>query len=338
MRVLELAERFGLDALRLAERPEPRPGPDQVAIEVRAASLNYRDLMMVRGEYDPRQPLPLVPGSDAAGVVLELGEGVRGLRPGDRVATLFAQRWQGGEPTIERIRSTLGGPLDGTLAERMVLDSAGVVPVPEHLTDSEAATLTCAALTAWSALVTHGGVRPGDTVVIEGTGGVALFALQFSVLAGARAIVLSSSVVKRQRAVELGAWQTLDYRDEPEWGRLVRELNGGQGVDHVVDVGGAATLVQALSAVRPGGTVSVIGVLGGGELALGLAPVFMKQVRLQGVFVGSRDGFLAMNRAIEAARLRPVIDREFPLAEGRAAFGHLASGRHFGKVVVRVTT
>jgi NADPH:quinone reductase-like Zn-dependent oxidoreductase len=336
MKAVEIRGAFGLDHLTLAERPDPRPGPGQVLLAMRAASLNYRDLLMVQGAYNPRQPLPLIPCSDGVGVVEEVGEGVTRVAVGERVVPIFAQRFLAGEPTREKLRSTLGGPLDGTLAERMVVDAEGVVAAPEHLSDAAAATLPCAALTAWNIVVTEGETRPGDVVLVQGTGGVALFALQLARLAGARVIVTSSSDDKAARARELGAWETINYRSTPEWGRAARELTGGRGVDLVVEVGGAGTLGQSLKAVRFGGRICLIGNLAGGVGELSLFPIFMQKVRLQGVLVGDRESFEAMNRAVAVHRLQPVVDSTFPLAEARGAFEHLAAGRHFGKVAIEI--
>lgn len=336
MRVVQVAERFGLDALVLAERPEPTPGPGQVLLALRAASLNYRDLLMVEGRYDPKLPLPLIPCSDGAGEIVAVGPGVTRVRPGDRVATVFAQKWISGELTREKLRSTLGGPLDGTLAELMTLDAEGVVPVPGHLTDEEAATLPCAALTAWSALVTLGHVTAGDMVLVQGTGGVSTFALQFARLLGARVIATSSSDEKLQRSRELGAWETINYKRTPEWGRLAKKLAGDNGVDLVVDVGGSGTLEQSLIAVRPGGQISQIGMLSGGPATLNVIPIHMRQIRIQGILVGHRESFEAMNRAIAVHALRPIVDRVFDLEDARAALEHLAAGRHSGKICIRI--
>lgn len=332
MKTFEIQNDFGLQNLRLVERPDPTPGPGQVLVRMGAVSLNYRDLMMVRGQYNPRQPLPLVPCSDGAGTVVAVGEGVSRFEKGDRVATLLSQTWASGEPSHGKLRSSLGGPRDGTLCELMVLDEEGLVAVPEHLTDVEAATLPCAALTAWSALVTYGRVRAGDTVLVQGTGGVAIFALQFALLAGGRVILTSSSDEKLQRAREMGAQETINYRSEPEWGKKAHELTAERGVDHVVEVGGAGTLEQSLKAVRFGGTVSVIGVLSGASSPLNILPILMKNVRLQGILVGHREGFEAMNRAITSSRLQPVVDRVFPFEEAPEAFRFLASAGHFGKI------
>ncbi len=333
MKVFEIRDAFGLDHLVSGERPEPQPAPGQVLIQMRAASLNYRDLMMVNGIYNPRQPLPLIPCSDGAGEVVAVGEGVRRLAVGDRVATLFHQRWHGGEPTQDKLRATLGGPLDGTLAELAVLPEEGVAKVPEHLSDVEAATLPCAALTAWSAL-TSGGVRAGDTVLVQGTGGVSLFALQLAVALGARVIVTSSSDVKLETAKKLGAWRQINYREDPDWGRTARELTGDAGVDHVVEVGGAGTLAQSLRALRVGGSISVIGVLSGASTEINIVPILVQSVRLQGILVGSREGFEAMNRALDLHRIRPVVDRVFPFDEAREALAYFAGQRHVGKVCI----
>jgi NADPH:quinone reductase-like Zn-dependent oxidoreductase len=336
MKVVEVRGGFGLDHLALTDRPDPRPGHGEVLVRVRAASLNYRDLLTVRGEYNPKQKLPLIPCSDGAGEVVEVGEGVTRVQTGDRVCANFAQRWIAGEPDREKLRSTLGGPLDGMLAELVALPQEGVVRVPEHLSDEEASTLPCAALTAWSALVTDGGLAAGDTVLLQGTGGVSIFALQFAKILGLRAILTSSSGEKLARARELGADETINYRQTPEWGSRVKELTGGTGADLVVEVGGAGTLGQSLRAVRMGGTIALMGVLAGNALELPLPLIFMQRVRVQGILVGSREGFEAMNRAIALHRLRPVVDRVFPLEEIRAALDLMERGGHFGKICIRV--
>jgi NADPH:quinone reductase-like Zn-dependent oxidoreductase len=336
MRVFEIQEEFGMDNLRMAERPAPVPGPGQVRLQMRAVSLNYRDLLMVRGHYNPRQPLPLIPCSDGVGEIAAVGEGVTGVSVGDRVATIFSQTWIGGPPSADKLRGTLGGPLDGTLAEQMVLSADGIVPVPDHLTDVEAATLPCAAVTAWSALVEQGEVRAGDTVLLQGTGGVSIFALQIARMLGARVVITSSSDAKLERARELGAWRTVNYVADPSWGKTVRKLTGGIGVDHVVEVGGAGTLEQSLRAMRVGGRVSVIGVLSGISTELNIIPILMQHLRLQGILVGSREGFERMNRALSMHKVQPIVDRVFAFDETPEAFRHMASGDHLGKICIAV--
>jgi NADPH:quinone reductase-like Zn-dependent oxidoreductase len=334
MQAYQILENFGLENLRSVELPDPSPGHHQVQLKMRAVSLNYRDILTVDGKYNPKQPLPLVPCSDGVGEVVAIGDGVTRCEVGDRVATLFSQGWMAGEPTAHQLRATLGGPLEGTLSEQMVLSEQGVIGVPDHLTDAEAATLPCAALTAWSSLVEHGDVTAGSTVLVQGTGGVSIFALQFAQMLGARVIVTSSNDDKLEKARKLGAWQEINYLDEPAWGTTVRKLTGGVGVDHIVEVGGAQTLEQSLRAVRVGGHVSVIGVLSGVATQMNIVAILMQGVRLQGILVGSREGFERMNRAIEQHELKPVVDREFPFSEVREAFEYMASGAHFGKVCI----
>jgi NADPH:quinone reductase-like Zn-dependent oxidoreductase len=336
MKAVVIQGKFGLDSLALVQRPEPTPGPGQALIRVRTASLNFRDLMTVKGIYNPKQPLPLIPCSDGAGEVVAVGPGVSRVKPGDRVMGIFAQKWLGGTPGRAELRSTLGGPLDGMLAEQVALDEEGLVHVPGSLSNEEAATLPCAAVTAWNALMTEGGLQAGETVLIQGTGGVSLFALQFARLAGARVLVTSSSDAKLQRALQLGASDGINYKTTPDWDRRARELTGGAGVDHVVEVGGAGTLARSINAVRMNGRVSVIGVLSGTATQLDVVPILMQRVRLQGILVGPRDSFEAMNRAVALHQLRPVVDRVFPLTEAAAAFRHMESGSHFGKICIRL--
>lgn len=336
MKVFEIQESFGMDNLRPAERPDPTPGPGQVCVDVQAVSLNYRDLLMVRGHYNARQPLPLVPCSDGVGVVSAVGEGVQSVSVGDRVAGAFSQTWIAGPPTAAKLRGTLGGPLDGTLAEKVILEADGAVRVPDYLSDVEAATLPCAALTAWSALVEQGRVTAGQTVLVQGTGGVSVFALQIARTLGARVIATSSSDSKLEQLREMGAWQTVNYAEDGKWAKTVRTMTGGAGVDHIVEVGGAGTLAQSLKAVSVGGTITVIGVLSGIASELNIIPILMQHVRLQGILVGSREGFDRMNLAFASHKLRPVVDRVFPFEQAREAFDYMASGAHFGKVCIRV--
>lgn len=331
MRAIEIHGAFGLENLALVERPEPVAGLGQVVVGLRAASLNYRDLMMILGSYNPKQKLPLVPCSDGAGVVEAVGPGVTRFAVGDRVATTLNPRWIAGEPARELVRSTLGGPLDGVLQERMVFPEEALVRVPPHLSDAEAATLPCAALTAWSAL-DAGNIGAGDTVLVQGTGGVAVFALQLAKPRGARVIATTRRAERAERLRALGADEVIDSRATPDWGTKAREVTGGRGVDLVVEIGGAGTLEQSLKAVRIGGTVGLIGILDGNAAAIPLTSIFMQAIRLQGVLVGSRETFERMNRAIELHALHPVIDRTYPWTEVRAALEAMAAGDHFGKI------
>jgi NADPH:quinone reductase-like Zn-dependent oxidoreductase len=335
MKVFEVRDGFGLDKLTLAERPTPAPGPGEVLVRMKAVSLNYRDLLVVKGVYNPKMPLPRIPVSDGVGEVTALGAGVTRVAVGARVAGAFMPRWAEGALTDQKARSALGGGSDGLLAEYAVLPEEGVVEVPAHLTDEEASTLPCAAVTAWNGLMAAGGLKAGETVLVQGTGGVSLFALQLARLAGARVLVTSSSAEKIARARALGAFAAINYRETPEWGDEARKLAGGAGVDHVIEVGGAGTLSQSLRAIRTGGHIALIGVLAGyGQF--NPVPILMKAVRVSGIFVGSRAMFEEMNRAIAAAEMRPVVDRVFPFNQAPDALRYLESAAHFGKVVVRV--
>jgi len=336
MQVWELRDGFGLEYLKLVERPDPAPGPGEVLLRMRAASLNFRDTLVVRGGYGPRFALPLIPVSDGVGAVIGIGEGVTGLRNGERVCPIFFPSWISGPPSQDRFRISLGGDVDGTLTQQMCLPAAHVVPVPDHLTDAEAASLPCAGVTAWSAVIGQGRVGPSDTVLIHGTGGVALFALQFAKAAGARVIITSSDDGKLERARALGADGTINYRRTPDWDKAVKGMTAGEGVDHVVELGGAGTLERSVRAARIGGTLSLIGVLAGATAEVPLPLVVMRNLRLQGVTVGSRDDFAAMVRAIAHHALRPVVDRTFPFEDAPQAFGYLEQQRHFGKVCIAV--
>jgi len=337
MRALVIEGSFGLDNLKPAERESPRPGPGQVRLRMRAMSLNYRDLLTVRGHYNPRQPLPLIPCSDGVGVVEEVGEGVTRVEIGDRVCPIFCQAWLEGPPTRDAVRSTLGGPLDGTLCEEMVVDQQGLVHPPAHLSDVECASLPCAAVTAWTALFTEGQLQPGQTVLVQGTGGVSVFALQLAKAAGATVIATSSSDDKLDRVRDLGADETINYLDTPRWGRRVREITGGRGVDHVVEVGGAGTLEQSIQATAVGGRIAVIGVLSGIKSELMLTPILMGNLRLQGILVGHRASFQALSAFLSEHELRPAISDTFDLGDARAGFELMARGAHFGKIGIAVT-
>jgi NADPH:quinone reductase-like Zn-dependent oxidoreductase len=340
MKVVELRGSFGLESLEVVERPEPKPGPGEVLLRMKAFSLNYRDLLVVKGLYNPKLKLPLVPLSDGVGEVAATGAGVSRVKVGQRAAAIFLQKWLDGEVIEAQGKSALGGGQQGVLAEYVALNEEGVTPVPAHLTDEEAATLPCAAVTAWNALVTQGQIKAGDSVLVQGTGGVSLFALQFAHMHGARVIATSSSDAKLARARALGASDGINYKTTPDWEEKVRALTEregqGAGVDHVVEVGGAGTLGKSLRAVRTSGTISLIGVLTGAAGQFNPTPLLMKHVRLQGIFVGSRAMFEAMDRAIALHQMRPVVDRVFPMSEIRGALKHLESGAHFGKICLRV--
>jgi NADPH:quinone reductase-like Zn-dependent oxidoreductase len=335
MRVHQIQGDWGMDHLQLATRADPKPGPGQVLLRMKAASLNYRDLVVPnRGYGSFTGSLPLIPISDGAGEVVEVGSGVTRVKVGDRVCPCFHQGWIAGEANLERLTATLGGPIDGTMADLMCLSEQGVAKVPAHLSDEEAATLPCAALTAWSALVTYESLKPGSRVLVQGTGGVALFALQFAKLLGAHATVISSSDAKLARAKELGADAGINYVTTPEWSKPAKEASGG-GFDHIVELGGEKTLPQSLRCVRAGGTISMIGVLSGAALSAPLGLVVTRQVRLQGITVGHRDGFEAMLRAIGQHQLRPVLDRTFAFEQLKEAMAYLKSGAQFGKICIR---
>jgi NADPH:quinone reductase-like Zn-dependent oxidoreductase len=332
MKAYEIVSADGIDALRLSERREPRPGPGQVQVRTRASSLNYRDLMTVIDPVSRAIPYPRIPNSDGAGEVLAVGAGVTRFKLGDRVAGTFFQRWDDGPITADAMASAMGGAQDGMLAEQVVLGERGLVHIPAHLSFDEAATLPCAGLTAWHALIEKGGLKAGETVLLIGTGGVSMFALQYAVLHGARAIVISSSDAKLERARELGAWQILNYCDEPDWERAVVALTDGVGVDHVVEVGGAGTLERSIAATRVAGHIALIGVLSDGQINPAL--IMRKSLRVDGIYVGSRAMFEAMNRAIASAGLHPEIDRRFAFEQARDAYHHMRLAAHVGKIVV----
>lgn len=334
MKQFEIRE-FGIENLTLAEVDTPRPEAGQVLVRIRAASLNYRDYMVVKGVYNPKMKLPMIPLSDAAGVVEEIGPGVTQFKKGDRVVACFFQGWNDGPPSREKVGSALGGGIDGVLREYAVFSQDGLVASPGTLSDEEAATLPCAALTAWHALFEDKPPIPAETVLIQGTGGVSIFALQFAVAAGLRAIVTSSSDEKLARARQLGAAETINYKSTPNWEEIARKLARGDGVDRVIEVGGSDTLPRSLKAVRMAGTVSVIGVLSGVENTLGPRPLLMNSVHLQGIYVGSRAMFQRMNRAIELHRIQPVIDKTFEWTDIKSALEYLGTQQHFGKICLR---
>jgi NADPH:quinone reductase-like Zn-dependent oxidoreductase len=334
MKVFEL-RKFGLENLVLAEKERPRPGPQEVVVKFHAASLNFRDIMFVKGVYNPHAKLPAIPVSDGAGEVAEVGSSVTRWKVGDRVCPIFNQGWLAGDPAAAKPKSTLGGgDMDGVLREYGAFHEDGLVWIPEHLSYEEAATLPCAAVTAWHALVSFGHLKAGESVLTLGTGGVSIFALQIAKAHGARVIATSSSDEKLARAKQLGADETINYKAVPDWEKEVLRLTGGVGVDHVVEVGGAGTLGKSVSSTRIYGRISLIGVLTTGS---GLNPVnvLMKSIRIQGVFVGSRQMFEEMNSAITVNRLKPVVDRSFAFEEVPDALRNMESASHFGKIVIR---
>ena len=335
MRVLEIQGAFGLDNLKLAERPEPTPGPGEVVVRMQAVSLNFRDLLTVTGAYGTAIRLPLIPFSDGAGIIHAVGEGVTRVKVGDRVSSLFfSDTWLSGPPTLEKLSGSLGGPRDGCGQEFMLLSQHGVSKVPDHLDHRQASTLPCAALTAWRALVVDGDLKAGDTVVLQGTGGVSIFALQFAKAMGLNTIITSSSDEKLERAKALGADHTINYRATPGWAAEVRKLTGGRGADCVVEVGGAQTLSESLKAVRIGGHIPIIGLLSGVAEAAPIPLLIRSSARVQGLAVGSREAFEDMCRAIALHRIEPVVDQIFPFPAGRAALEAMQGQSHFGKIVI----
>ncbi|CCD84645.1 putative Alcohol dehydrogenase [Bradyrhizobium sp. ORS 285] len=334
MRCYELQGPGGIDALALVDKPVPQPARGEVLVRINAASINYRDLLTVRGGYGSKQKFPLVPLSDGAGVVAAVGDGVASFAPGDRVIGSFFEGWTGGEPSEAKMRAALGGAVDGTLTEYRVFPAQALVRTPTYLSDIEAAALPCAGVTAWSAVVKLGGIRPGQTVLTQGTGGVSIFALQIAKMAGARVIATSSSEAKIARLKELGADVTLNYKTTPDWGKQAREITR-HGVDLVVEVGGVGTLNESIRATRIGGTIAFIGVLAGAPASeLRLPLMVMQQQRLQGVTVGSVDDLQALTNALALHQVKPVVDRVFPFTEAREAFHYMSSGAHFGKVAI----
>jgi NADPH:quinone reductase-like Zn-dependent oxidoreductase len=325
---------FGIDSLEFAERSEREPGPGEVQIKIRAVSFNYRDLMMVKGLYNPKMKLPRIPCSDGAGEVTAVGEGVSAWKPGDRVAGIFMQNWTDGAPTPSKTKGALGGDIDGMLAQTVILKETGLVAVPKHLSFEEAATLPCAAVTAWNALMTAE-LKAGSTVLVQGTGGVSIFALQFARLMGMRVLGISSSDEKIERASALGLHAGLNYRQTPEWDRWVLDQTGGEGVDLVVEVGGVGTLPRSLRAVRMGGAIAQIGILSGPGEQLPLPLILHRQARIRGIYVGSRRDFEEMNACIALAALRPVVEIS-SWTQTRDELRRLEAGAHFGKLAVKV--
>lgn len=333
MKALEIT-RFGLDGLVAAERPRPVPGHGEVLVQLKAATLNFHDLATLLGMANPRMKLPCVPLSDGAGEVVELGAGVTAPLVGTRVTSSFFPRWEAGAPTRARLSDVPGEQRDGCWAQYVVLPANAVLPVPAHLSDIEAATLPCAALTAWRAVVVEAKVKAGDRVLLQGTGGVSLFALQFAKLLGAETLITSSSDDKLKRALALGADHVINYKATPQWGKRAREITGGEGVDLVVEVGGSGTFNESLNALRIGGHISMIGVLTGVADVIPTAKIMAMNATVKGITVGSREDFAAMNRAIAQARLAPVVGEVLPFDSGRDAYALMQRGGHFGKIAI----
>ena len=328
----------GIDALVKVERPDPRPAYRQVLVKIAACSLNFRDLGIVRGTY--RMPVAdnIIPLSDGAGEVMEVGAGVKRVKVGDKVAGCFFQRWPAGEASRDAHASALGGGIDGMLAEYAVLEEEGVVKIPAHLSVEEGATLPCAGVTAWHALVEHGKVIAGQTVLLQGTGGVSIFGLQLAHAMGVQVIITSSSDDKLARAKKLGAYHGINYKTTPDWEKAAMDFTGGRGVDQVIEVGGAGTLTRSFGAIRVGGKISLIGGLSGPATELNPGLILARRANVQGISVGSTQMFEAMNRAIATNGIKPVIDKVFGFDAVQAAYKHMASGAHLGKIVIRVAT
>ena len=334
MNVWEIQNAYGLDHLAIAEKPEPKPQAGQIVVAMKAASLNYRDLMTVKG-YGGAFPLPLVPFSDGAGDVVAVGDGVTRVKAGDKVCPLFFQSWLSGPVSFESRMKALGGSVPGVLQQKMLIAAEGVSKYPAHLSYEEAATLPCAGLTAWRAITVEAPISAGQTVLVQGTGGVSIFALQFAKALGAKVIATSSSDAKLERARALGADQTINYKTTPDWGAKARELTGGKGVDVVVEVGGENTLNQSFDAARVGGSIVIIGVLGGFTTPVVVPVVFSKNLHIHGISVGSREQFDDMCAHIDRWKLKPVVDKTFPFDEVPAALRLMEAGGHFGKIAVR---
>ncbi len=335
MRVWRFDGPFDLEHLKIVELADAVPGYGEAVVRVRACSLNYRDLVVAKGAYGSAVKTPLVPLSDGAGEVISVGPGVSRVKPGDRVGGIFMQRWIEGPPDDAKAASAMGGAIQGMLAEQVCLDADGLVHIPAHLSFEEAAALPCAAVTAWNALFRSDTFRPGQTVLVQGSGGVSVFALQFAKNGGARVIATSGSDAKLERLGAMGADGLVNYKTTPDWDKAVRQLTGGEGVDHVVEVGGAATLPLSIKCTRRGGHIALIGVLGGaGQIDPRM--IFVKQLRLHGIYVGSREMFEEMNRAMVQAGIRPVIDSVFDFEDAIKAYRYMETGAHFGKICIRM--
>ena len=327
---------FGRENLRMVEKDVPQPGDNEVLVRVKAVSLNFRDKLLVEGAYNPGLTLPMIQGSDAAGVVVETGKNVTRVKRGDRVLTNFATRWLEGPPRLEESTYTLGNVLSGALAEHITLDEQIAVKAPAYLTDIEAATLPCAAVTAWYAVAEKAKISAGQTVLVQGTGGVSLFALQIAAALGAEVIVTSSSEEKIERAKQMGAAHGINYVRQPDWERAVLSLTAGKGVDLVVEVAGGENLRRSLQAAKIGGRVALIGFLDGITSEIPLFPFVVKQLTISGSSVGPRSAFEDMLRSFERWQLRPVIDTVYSFADTLVAYDHLYRGA-FGKIIISLS-
>lgn len=336
MRAWQITSDGGVDALTLADVATPEPGPGEVRVRMHANSINYRDLTTIEDPVSRRLPYPTVPNSDGAGEITAIGAGVTDWRVGDRVASCFFADWEAGECSPAAMASALGGARQGVLAEEVCLPARGVVPIPGDLSFAEAATLPCAALTAWHALTQPRPVVPGETVLLLGTGGVSVFAQQFCTLMGARTIVTSSSDEKLARMKALGAAEGINYRATPDWEAEVVRLTFGRGADRVVEVGGPGTLQKSIEAVRVGGTIALIGILTGAAGQVVPTGLMRKSITLRGIYVGPRAMFAEMNAAIATHDVRPVIDQTFGFEEAPEAYRTMRAAGHFGKLVIRI--
>jgi NADPH:quinone reductase-like Zn-dependent oxidoreductase len=331
-------ESFGIENLVVKETAQLPLQPGQVRVKLHAASLNYRDLLLVKGHYDPKvlSSAPLIPLSDAAGEIVEIATDVSRFKIGDKVASIFFQKWLDGECSQELTKSALGGAVSGVLTNYKIFDQQSLVHLPKGFSYEEGATLPCAAVTAWHALIVANKLKAGETVLIQGTGGVSIFALQFAKISGAKVILTSSSDEKLAKAKKLGADFLINYKQTPEWETEVRKITNGMGVDHIIEVGGAQTITKSFKALRFGGKIALIGILSGTEGSINLLPILMKSLLVQGIYVGSRAMFESMNKAIETNKLRPIIDKVFNFNEAKQALYYLEKASHFGKVIIKI--
>jgi NADPH:quinone reductase-like Zn-dependent oxidoreductase len=339
MRVLQIEGAFGVENLKFAERPDPTPGAGEIVVRMKAVSLNYRDWITVSGRYGGAYKLPLVPFSDGAGVVERVGAGVTRIKAGDRVTSnFFGATWIAGPPMPHKMAGVLGGPNDGCAQELMLLPADAVTKTPEHMSDVEAACLPCAGLTAWRALVVDGALKAGDVALMQGTGGVSIFALQMAKFMGLTTIITSSSDEKLARCKALGADHGINYKTTPEWGAEARKLTGGRGVDLVVEVGGSNTMLESMKAVRLQGHIAIVGIVSGFGEQLGALPGMLigNSARVQGLSVGSRENFEDMNRALIQHKSRPIVETVYPWTKAQEAFADMQAGKHFGKIALTI--